>query len=148
MKFLCLVFLLTASHVGAQGLISGGSPGSNGAVILSTAPVFNVSGSIIVGTLASGTTFLAFTPDSAITLTRVSCVVEVAGVGGSGDTVKCNNAAGTGVSVTMGAAAAAGTYTTAVGSAAIAYQGAVSCHIDSGATTRPIATCVLEYVMQ
>lgn len=124
------------------------SPAGTNLVAFSSVPIHNVSGAVIVGTLATGTTFMAFTPDAAITLTRVSCVVEVAGIGGAGDVIKCNNSTGTGVSVTLSAAAAAGTYTTAPGSAAIAYQNVVSCHIDSAATTRPITTCVLEYTMQ
>lgn len=121
--------------------------GSTGVAISST-PVFHICGAVIVGSLASGTTFLSFTPDSAITLIRITGAVEVAGVAGSGDTVKCNNAAGIGVSVTMTAAATAGTTNSTAGSAAIAYQGAVSCHIDSGAATRPIMTACLEYILQ
>lgn len=117
-------------------------------VAFSSAPVFHACAPVIVGTLASGTTFMTFTPDSPITLIRVSGTVEVAGIGGAGDTVKCNNSAGTGVSVTLSAAAAAGATATTTGSGAIAAQSAVSCHIDSAATTRPIATFCVEYVLQ
>lgn len=138
----------TFTSNGSLNLAAGASLQQNGAVLFSSAPVGHVCGPIIVGSLASGTTFMAFTPDAAITVLRIGCAVEVAGVGGSGDTVKCNNAAGTGLSVTMTAAAAAGTYSTSAGNAAIAYQAPVSCHIDSGAATRPIMTCCLEYVMQ
>lgn len=138
----------TFTTTGSLNLAAGASLQQAGVVLFSSSPVQHVSGSIIVGSLASGTTFMAFTPDAAITLIRVGCAVEVAGVAGSGDTVKCNNAAGTGISVTVSAAAAAGTYTSATGNAAIAYQSPVSCHLDSGAATRPIMTCVLEYLMQ
>lgn len=117
-------------------------------VSVSSGPVFHACGPIIVGTLATGTTFMAFTPDAAITLLRITAVVEVAGVGGSGDAIKCNNSVGTGLSVTLGAAATAGISGTTTGNAAIAYQGAVSCHIDSTAATRPIATVCLEYTLQ
>lgn len=127
---------LTSMKVGAAG------------VSFSSGPVFQACGPIIVGSLASGTTFMAFTPDAAITLIRITGTVEVAGIGGSGDTVKCNNAAGTGLSVVMSAAAVAGTTGTSTGSSAIAYQGAVSCHIDSGAATRPIMNVCLEYILQ
>lgn len=160
---LALALALISPSLMAQsfGGSSGGGPASisgqaiapsaiavGAAQSFSSAPVVTVCAPVIVGTLASGSTFMAFTPDAAITLIRITTTIEVVGIIGGGDAVKCNNAAGTGLTATSAAGAAVGTVTTAVGSAAIAYQGTISCHIDSTASTRPILTACLEYVMQ
>lgn len=121
--------------------------GATGTAV-SSAPVMHVCGPIIVGTLASGATFLSFTPDAPITLIRLTTTISVVGVIGAGDAVKCNNAAGSGLTATSSAGAAVGTVTTTSGAVNIAYQGTVSCHIDSTATTRPIENVCLEYVLQ
>lgn len=113
--------------------------------LFSSAPVNHVCGATIVGALTSGTTFMTFVPDAAITLLRINADVVVAGIAGTGDVIRCNNAAGTGVSVSLTAAAAAGTTATGTGNAAVAYQGQVYCHIDSDAATRPIVNVTLEY---
>lgn len=118
-------------------------------VLFSSAPIGHVSGVSVVGALTSGTTFMTFTPDAPITLRRISADVIVAGVAGTGDTITCNNSAGTStISVTLSAAATAGTTATAQGSANIAYQAQVFCHIESGAATRPVVAIALEYIGQ
>lgn len=113
----------------------------------STATIANVSGGSFSTGLSNGTTFQSFIPDAAISLRRVCATVAIAGVGGSGDTIRCNNAAGDGISVTLGAAAAAGTTACATGTAAIAYQAQVFCHLDTGAVTMPLFNMNLEYVI-
>jgi hypothetical protein len=65
---------------------------------------------------------------------------------GANDTFRCNNAAGSGISVVSPNAAGAGTTTCAVGSVSIAYQGAVSCHLDTAAATAPLYNFTLGYV--
>lgn len=140
----------TFTATGSLQLAAGASLTIGGvAVVGSTPTVVHVCAPIIVGTLASGTTFMSFAPDAAIKLLRLTATIEVAGVIGGGDIFTCNNSAGTGVTVTSAAGAVAGTVTTAFvsGGAAIAYQAVISCHIDSTATTRPIANVCLEYIV-
>lgn len=139
---------VTSSQTFTNGLQTNSLRFGAGGVSFSSAPVGHVCGAAVVGSLASGTTFLTFVPDAPVTLRRVTFDVVVAGIAGSGDTITCNNAAGTGISVTVGAAAAAGTVATGVGTANIAYQATVSCHIESAAATRPIGNVCLEYVGQ
>lgn len=117
-------------------------------VAFSSVPV-HVAGGALTANLTSGVTFYAFTLPSAITLRTISTVVQVAGVGGSGDTIRCNDSAGTGIEVTIGAAAAAGTVTENLTSSAnIAANARVNCHVESGAATKPNASIALGYVMQ
>ena len=140
---------LTPTTIDATGDIdTTGSVLVDNIIAFSSVPVQAFCGGILAGTLATGTTFLAFTPDSAVTLRRIGFTVGVAGIGGSGDTITCNNSTGTGISLTVAAAAAAGTYTTGSGSANIAYQAAISCHIEGGATTKPIGVACVEYTHQ
>ncbi len=119
-----------------------------GGIAISSTPVMTVCGPLILGTLATGATFLSFVPDSAITLIRLTTTIVGVGIIGGGDAVKCNNAAGSGLTATSSAGAAVGTVTNATGSVAIAYQGTVSCHIDTTATTRPILNACLSYIFQ
>lgn len=121
--------------------------GANG-VSFSSAPIGHVSGSSIVGTLASGTTFMVFTPDSPITIRRINLDVVVAGVSGTGDTVFCGATGTSFVNAVLSAAAAAGTTATGSGSVPVAYQTPVFCNISSGAATRPILNVTVEYVNQ
>lgn len=143
-----LVQMTAAGNLPAAGVLSATSVAVGAGVAFSSAPIGHVSGASIVGALASGTTFLTFVPDSAITLKRLNADVVVAGIAGAGDTITCNNAAGTGISVSLSAAATAGTTATATGNANIAYQGQVFCHIESAAATRPVVSVTLEYVGQ
>lgn len=91
---------------------------------------------------------MTFTPDANISVVRITATVNVAGVIGGGDLYTCNNAAGTSITVTTGAGAAAGTTATTAGLVNLASLGAISCHIDSTATTRPISNVCVEYKMQ
>lgn len=107
----------------------------------------HVSGALTAN-LTAGVTFFSFVSDSAISMRRITTTIQVASVGAGNDVIYCNNAAGTGVSVTSAVGAAAGTSTTAVGSADIAYQGQVFCHYEGGATTKPNLSFALGYVHQ
>lgn len=138
---------LTVDGTGAA-INTTGSYKINNVVVFSSTPVSFASGSTLAAALASGTTFFGFTPDSAITLRRISATVAVAGTGGSGDVVRCNDASNNGLSVTSASGATAGTVTEASGTANIAVQTRVNCHLDSGAATRPIMNVLLEFVTQ
>lgn len=120
--------------------------GANSVSFSSSPVIFTGGGSFAA--LSSGTTFASFIPDSAITLRRICMTIAVAGVAGSGDSTYCNNSAGNGISVTSSAAAVAGTTTCSVGKANISYQGQVYCHLESGASTKPLFTFLMEHVMQ
>ncbi len=113
----------------------------------STVAISHVSGGSFSTGLSNGTTFQSFVPDAAISLRRLCATVAIAGVGGSGDTIRCNDAAGSGVSATLSAAAAAGTTTCSTGVVAIAYQGQVYCHLDTDAITVPLFNMNLEYTI-
>lgn len=115
---------------------------------LSNPPVAVANANSFLGTLASGTTFFSFTTINAITLKSLETRVQVIGVIGSGDAVKCNDAAGSGLTATTSAGAAVGTVGTVSGSVNIAAATTVSCHIESAATTRPIYNIALSYIMQ
>lgn len=139
---------LSAAGSGANTDITSLNLGGT-SIAFSSSPVMFMSGYSVVGTLASGATFY-ITPMilGAITLRAITTDIIVAGVVGGGDAVRCNDAAGNGLTATSGAGAVAGTITNVVGSIAIAYGSVISCHIDSTATTRPILGVSLEYVMQ
>lgn len=100
-------------------------------------------------TLGLGTTFFATTPDSAIVLKRITVTVVIAGTGGAGDVYRCQDASGNFISVTSAAGAAAGTVTTATGSANIASGTRVNgLEYSSAAATPPTVNVLCEYFSQ
>lgn len=117
-------------------------------VAFSSAPVFALDGHNSNSALASGTTIQAHVYDSAATLMRIAITIVTAGVGGTGDTIRCNAPDGTGIEVTSAAAAAAGTTTKATGVASIPVNTEVFCHLESGAATKPQFNFALGYQMQ
>ena len=88
-------------------------------------------------------------PGNSVTLGGTSTMtVSVAGVAGSGDTVRCDAGGAAMISATLSAAAVAGTRATGTGSVAVPAGTEVTCYIDSGAATRPILNVNLEYTTQ
>lgn len=139
-------FLLIIALCGSAQA-SGGLRSQDYAFSLSSAPIAHVGGGIFIS-LTAGTTFAAFVPDSAITLRRMTITIIQASVGGGGDTVKCNDSTGNGISATSSNAATAGTVTSTAGTASIAVGATVSCHVESTAVTKPFLIFLMEYVMQ
>lgn len=120
----------------------------DGVVAQSTRTV-GIAGGALTANLTSGVTFYAFTVPSAITLRTLTAVVQVAGIGAGADVIRCNDAAGTGIQVSITGAAAAGTITDELGgSANIATQTRVNCHIESANATKPNVSITLGYVTQ
>ena len=116
-------------------------------VAMSSAPVAHVAG-VALANLASGTTIQAFTPDSAITLRRLTGTTVIAGIAGAGDILRCGTSDASNCQVTMDAAQAAGARDMAVCSIAIALGTEVACWLTSDAATKPAFNFALEYVMQ
>lgn len=136
-------FGLTASTGSFTNSVSIG-----GNIAFSSVPV-HIAGMTLTANLASGTTFYGFTLPAAITLRTITATVQVAGVGGNGDTIRCNDADNNGIEVTVDAALAAGNIReTLNASASIAAQTRVNCHIESAATTKPNVSIALGYVIQ
>lgn len=122
----------------------------NGVVAMSSAPIAHVSG--FTFTLGINTTFQAFIPDSAITLQRITTTVVVAGIGGSGDEFFCDDGTNA-ISVTIPAAAVAGTITTVTGPVNVAQGATVNFRQQSAvagdpASTTPVVNVTCEYSMQ
>lgn len=118
----------------------------NGVVAQSSATIHFIDAPMIAS-LASGSTFYTTPPlQSAITLVGIAYDPQVVSVGGTGDQIRCNDASNNGLTVTS----ANGTTspTTAMGRANIAQGAVISCHIDSGAATKPIGVLALQYIMQ
>lgn len=130
------------SSVSAAGVFSGDGSGLTN---LQFPAVF--TGSLFVG-LTSGATFQAFIPTKAITLKNAVYTADVASAAGSGDTFTCTDISGNKVSVVSANAAAAGTTTSATGSANISAGTTVYMRIDSAAVTKPQGNFACGYVMQ
>lgn len=97
-------------------------------------------------TLGAGTTFFAFIPDENITLIRITVTVVVAGVGGAGDTYRCQDGSGNFIDVTVAAAAPAGTVTSNTSGAPIASADTVNGLLfDSAASPTPVVNVICEY---
>lgn len=147
----------TGEAISARFTVTGGSINVNGTgaaylisnlVAFSSVPV-HFAGGALTANLTSGVTFYAFTTPSAITLRTITTTIQVAGIGAVGDTIRCNDPAGTGIEVTSAAAAAAGTITDSLtGAANIAANTRVSCHIESGNATKPNLSMTLGYVIR
>jgi len=134
---------------GDSGFINVNATGSykiDDEVAFSSVPIGHVSG--FNSTLGAGTTFQAFIPDSAITLKRITVTVVSAGVGGTGDIFFCEDGSDNEISVTVAAAAAPGTVTTAVGSSNVAKDQTVNFRMESDAGTTPTVNVSCEYLMQ
>lgn len=114
-------------------------------VAFSSVPIMHAGG--FNSTLGSGTTFFAFVPDSAVTLRRITATIVVAGIGGTGDTWFCSDGTNS-ISVTTGAEAAAGTVSTATGSAGVAAGVQVNGRLEATGGTSPAANVLCEYSMQ
>lgn len=118
----------------------------DGQVAFSSPPVMHASG--FNSTLASGVTFYAFVPDSAITLRRVTATIVVAGTGGSGDSWTASTGAVSGLAATSAAAAAAGSVHSSAGSLSLTAGTTVYLRLQSAASPTPTANVSVEYVVQ
>lgn len=119
--------------------------GSGGGVSSSSATVGNFSAGLYAA-IATGTTFYA-TPAVSLPakLKKICTTVAVSGIGGTGDTVSCNTGAGSGLTVTSPANAAAGTTTCATGAVTVSIGNQVFCHIETAAATQPFLNTSVEY---
>ena len=116
-----------------------------GETAFSSVPVHHAGG--FNSTLGAGTTFYAFIPDSAIRLTRITVTVVVAGIGGSGDQFFCSDGTNA-LSVTVAAAALAGTVTSSQGAVLVAAGDTVNYRMESDAGITPTVNIDCQYEIQ
>ena len=115
---------------------------TGGIVAFSSRPIMHAGG--FNSTLGTGTTFFSFTPDSAITLRRITATIVVAGNAGTGDIWICGDGVNR-LSVTSSAGLAAGSRVTATGAAEVSAGSEISGRLESDAITTPTANLICEY---
>lgn len=141
--------LNVASNAYVAGYVRSGYFYGNGSQLTNlpaaTAQYKTVSG--YNGTLGAGTTFYAFSPTEAVTITRLDVAIVSASEGGSTGTVwKCGSTASNMLSATSTPALAAGSIVSATGTVSVGAGVKISCWIDSSdSNITESANAVLEY---